>query len=146
MAAPELGYNIAFKIGNKTLAGRTQDDLTITPTIKESITKDDAGNKNQQVTGQEVTFSCQGLVYLSVDSGDASTRLKRDDIVDYALATGNGAVLAFTYAASSGKILSGSCVITGYSESSNSEDEATYTVDFKTTGALTFAAPVSNGG
>ena len=38
MAAPELGYNIAFKIGNKTLAGRTQDDLTITPTIKESIT------------------------------------------------------------------------------------------------------------
>ena len=136
--AAELGYNIAFKIGTKTLAGRTQDDLTITPTIKESITKDDAGNKNQQVSGQEVTFSCQGLVNLSNPTG-VTNRLTRDEIVEMALATGAAATYTFTYAASSGKQLSGSCVVTGYSESSNSEDEATYTVDFKTTGALTFA-------
>lgn len=136
--AAELGYNIAFKIGSKTLAGRTQDDLTITPTIKESITKDDSGNKNQQVSGQEVTFSCQGLINLSNPTG-VSDRLTRDEIVEMALATGPEAELAFVYSASSGKKLSGKCVITGYSESSNSEDEATYTVDFKTTGALTFA-------
>ena len=136
--AAELGYNIAFKIGTKTLAGRTQDDLTITPTIKESITKDDAGNKNQQVSGQEVTFSCQGLVNLSNPTG-ITNRLTRDEIVEMALETGADAELNFTYAASSGKQLSGKCVITGYSESSNSEDEATYTVDFKTSGTLTFA-------
>ena len=105
--AAELGYNIAFKVNNKTFAGRTQDDLTITPTIKESITKDDAGQKNSAVTGKEVTFSCQGLVILT-DS--ATTKLVRDD-----------------------------CIITGYSESSNSEDEATYSVDLKSTGAITFA-------
>ena len=136
--AAELGYNIAFKIGTKTLAGRTQDDLTITPTIKESITKDDAGNKNQQVSGQEVTFSCQGLVNLSNPTG-ITNRLTREEIVEMALETGADAELNFTYAASSGKQLSGKCVITGYSESSNSEDEATYTVDFKTSGTLTFA-------
>ena len=135
----EFGYNIAFKIGTKTLAGRTQDELTITPTIKESITKDDAGNKNQTVTGQECTFACQGLVELSLPTG-ITNRLTRDDIVELALATGSGAVSTFTYKASSGKQLSGSCVITSYSESSNSEDEATYTVNFKTSGALTFAA------
>lgn len=136
--AAELGYNIAFKIGSKTLAGRTQDDLTITPTIKESITKDDSGNKNQQVSGQEVTFSCQGLMNLSNPTG-TTNRLTRDEIVEMALETGPEAELNFTYAASSGKQLSGKCVITGYSESSNSEDEATYTVDFKTSGPLTFA-------
>lgn len=142
--AAELGYNIAFKVGTKTFCGRTQDDLTITPTIKESITKDDAGQKNNSVTGQEATFSCQGLVVLS-DSTNSSTRMVRDDIVEFALSTGSSAIKAFTYAASSGKVLSGSCIVTGYRESSNSEDEATYTVDLKTTGALTFATAGGNG-
>jgi len=140
--AAELGYNIAFKIGGKTLTGRTQDDFNITPITKESITKDDAGNKNQQITGQDVTFSCQGLVVLSLASGETN-KLTRDEIVEMALATGPSAVYAFTYRPSSGKQLSGNCVVTGYSESSNSEDEATYTVDFKTSGALTFATPNS---
>ena len=35
-----LGYNVAVKINGKTCVGRTQDDLTITPTVKESITKE----------------------------------------------------------------------------------------------------------
>ena len=134
--AAELGYNIAFKVNSKTFAGRTQDDLTITPTIKESITKDDAGQKNSAVTGKEVTFSCQGLVVLT---DTATTKLVRDDIVELALATGDSAIIPFKYQASSGKILSGNCIITGYSESSNSEDEATYSVDLKSTGAITFA-------
>ena len=129
--AAELGYNIAFKVNNKTFAGRTQDDLTITPTIKESITKDDAGQKNSAVTGKEVTFSCQGLVVLT---DTATTKL-----VELALATGATAIIPFKYQATSGKVLSGNCIITGYSESSNSEDEATYSVDLKSTGAITFA-------
>jgi predicted secreted protein len=134
--AAEFGYNIAFKVNNKTFAGRTQDDLTITPTVKESITKDDAGQKNSAVTGKEVTFSCQGLVVLT---DTATTKLVRDDIVELALETGSSAVIPFKYQASSGKVLSGNCIITGYSESSNSEDEATYSVDLKSTGAITFA-------
>lgn len=132
----ELGYNIALKINGKTFAGRTQDSLNITPQTKESITKDDAGNKNTKVTGHEITFSCQGLVTLT-DEG--TTKLTRDDIVEQTLKKDSAAEVPFAYAASSGKTLSGTAVITGYSEDSNSEDEATYSVDLKSTGAITFA-------
>jgi hypothetical protein len=128
------GYNIALKVGNKTLAGRTQDDLSITPTTKESITKDDAGNKESRVVGHEVTFSCQGLVDVTSSS---TTKMNRDDIIALALATGNAAEVTVVYTCEGGDTYTGSAVCTGYSESSNSEDEATYTVDFKISGAFT---------
>ena len=139
----EFGYNIAFKINSKTLAGRTQDELNITPTIKESITKDDGGNKRQEVVGHEVTFAAQGLVVLTNQQG-TTNRLTRDEIMELSLAKGSGAKIPFSYAASSGKVLSGNCVITGYTESSNSEDEANYTVNFKVDGDVTFAAAGGN--
>lgn len=128
------GYNIALKVGNKTLAGRTQDDLSITPTTKESITKDDAGNKESRVVGHEVTFSCQGLVDVTAGS---TTKMNRDDIIALALATGNSAEVTVLYTCDGGTSYTGSAVCTGYSESSNSEDEATYTVNFKVSGAFT---------
>ena len=133
MAALE-GYNIAFKIGNKTLAGRTQDDLTIAAKTKESLTKDDGGSTQVSITGHDVTFRATGLI--DVTSGSSSI-LDRDDIIVDVLKTGAQAILAFTYTTASGKTLSGNCVITNYSESSNSSDDATYTVDFRVTGAVT---------
>jgi len=134
MATPVAGYNIAFKIGNKTLAGRTQDDLTIAAKTKESLTKDDSGSTQVSITGHDVTFRATGLV--DVTSGSSSI-LDRDDIIVDVLKTGSTAVLAFTYTTTSGKTLSGNCVITNYSESSNSSDDATYTIDFRVTGAVT---------
>ena len=56
------GYNVALKIDDKTIVGRTQDDLTIAATIKESQTKDDAGSKQYAVIGQEVSFKCSALL------------------------------------------------------------------------------------
>lgn len=126
------GYNIAFKVGGKTFAGRTQDDLTITPTTKESITKDDQGQKQLTVIGYEVTFSCQGMVEVT---GSSTSKMTRDDIIDMALATGSS--YNFVYDCDGGKSYSGICVCTGYSESSNSEDTATWTVSFKVSGAMT---------
>lgn len=134
MATPVPGYNIAFKIGNKTLAGRTQDDLTIAAKTKESLTKDDGGSTQVSITGHDVTFRATGLI--DVTSGSSSI-LDRDDIIVDVLKTGAQAILAFTYTTASGKTLSGNCVITNYSESSNSSDDATYTVDFRVTGAVT---------
>lgn len=128
------GYNIALKVGNKTLAGRTQDDLSITPTTKESITKDDSGNKESRVVGHEVTFSCQGLVDVSAST---TTKMGRDDIIALALATGSSAEVTVLYTCDGGDTYTGTAVCTGYTESSNSEDEATYTVDFKISGAFT---------
>ena len=133
MATPVPGYNIAFRIGSKTLAGRTQDDLTIAAKTKESLTKDDSGSTQVSITGHDVTFRATGLI----DVTGGANILDRDDIIVDVLKTGSQAILAFTYTTTSGKTLSGNCVITNYSESSNSSDDATYTVDFRVTGAVT---------
>ena len=130
------GYNIAFKIGSgssaKTLAGRTQDDLTIAARTKESLTKDDSGSPQVAVTGHDITFRATGLIDTA-----SSTAIDRDTLIADALLTGSSAVLAFVYTAPSGTTISGNCVITNYSESSNASDDATYTVDFRVTGAVT---------
>ena len=98
MATPVPGYNIAFKIGNKTLAGRTQDDLTIAAKTKESLTKDDGGSTQVSITGHDVTFRATGLI--DVTSGSSSI-LDRDDIIVDVLKTGAQAILAFTYTTAS---------------------------------------------
>ena len=136
MSTPVAGYNIAFKIGGSTFAGRTQDDLTIAARTKESITKDDQGATQSSINGHDITFRATGLV----DVTGGTNILDRDDIIEDVLKTGSSAILAFTYTTTGGKVLSGNCVITNYSESSNAEDDATYTIDLRTTGAVTFAA------
>lgn len=136
MSTPVAGYNIAFKIGGSTFAGRTQDDLTIAARTKESITKDDQGSTQSSINGHDITFRATGLV----DVTGGTNILDRDDIIEDVLKTGSSAILAFTYTTTGGKVLSGNCVITNYSESSNAEDDATYTIDLRTTGAVTLAA------
>lgn len=136
MSTPVAGYNIAFKIGGSTFAGRTQDDLTIAARTKESITKDDQGSTQSSINGHDITFRATGLV----DVTGGTNILDRDDIIEDVLKTGSSAILAFTYTTTGGKVLSGNCVITNYSESSNAEDDATYTIDLRTTGSVTFAA------
>ena len=128
------GYNIAFKIGGKTFAGRTQDDLTIAARTKESLTKDDAGATQVAVTGHDITFRATGIVELG---SDTASKMFRNTMIATALLTGNSAVLAFKYVPTGGQAYGGNCIITNYSESSNSSDDATYTVDFRVTGNMT---------
>lgn len=131
-----LGYNIALKMGGKTLIGRTQEDLTVTPNIKESITKDDAGQKQYSVTGQEVTFKVSGL--MEYDSTSGATKLDSNALLEQSLKTGSAAEITAVYdRGTGGDNYTGTVIMTGYSESTNSEDEATYTADFKVTGAFT---------
>lgn len=128
------GYNIAFKIGNKTFAGRTQDDLTIAARTKESLTKDDAGATQVAVTGHDITFRATGIVELGTDTAG---KMFRNTMIATALLTGSSAVLAFKYIPTGGQAYGGNCIITNYTESSNSSDDATYTVDFRVTGNMT---------
>ena len=133
------GYNIAFKlkVGNDylTIAGRTQDDLTIAARTKERLTKDDQGNAQVAVSGQDVTFRATGLVDMS-----SATAITRNTLLGYALQTGGNAVFEFAYATEGGgDNLSGDCVITNLSESSNASDDATLTVDFRVVGTAEFA-------
>lgn len=132
---PLLGYNIALKIGGKTIIGRTQDDLTIAARTKESLTKDDAGNRNVTIVGHDISFSCQGLIDVTT-AGD-TTKMGRDDVIALALQTGSAAVVTVVYAAAGGASYTGNAVITNYTESSNSEDDATYGLDLQVTGAFT---------
>ena len=136
------GYNIAFKLGivsgntttYKTFAGRTQDDLTIAARTRERLTKDDAGATQVAVIGQDVTFRATGLVELT-----SSTAITRDQLIGFALQAGSNAVFKFTYATDGGgDVLSGDCVITNLSESSNASDDATLTADFRVVGAAEF--------
>lgn len=130
------GYNIALSVGGKTLLGRTQDDLSISANTKESITKDDSGEKRTSVSGHEVTFSCSGLVDFNASSASA-TKLDRDDIIAMSLVKGSSAPVSVVYSCQGGDSYQGSAIITGYTESSNSEDEASYTVNFKISGSFT---------
>lgn len=132
MAALE-GYNISFKIGDKVLAGRTQDDLTIAARTKESLTKDDSGSTQVAVSGHDITFRATGLINIS----SSTDKVYRDSFIADALKTGNSAILSFKYLATGGDGYSGNCIITNYSESSNASDDATYTIDFRVTGAMT---------
>ena len=133
------GYNIALKIGGKTIVGRTQDDLTIAATVKESIDKDDAGTKRFSVTGHEVTFKVSAM--MSVDEvGSGVQKVNRNFLIEQALKKSSAAVVVVTYACANGDSYTGNAIMTNYSESSNAEDEATLSADFKVTGAFTKVA------
>ena len=125
------GYNVALQVDGKTLAGRTQDDLSISAVTKESITKDDKGNGNQTVTGHNVTFRAAGL--MDNTTGEA-TKLTRDEVIAMSLLTGEDAVIPVRYGAEGGKIYAGNAIITGYTESTNAQGEATYGLDLAISG------------
>lgn len=125
------GYNIALQVNGKTLAGRTQDDLSISAVTKESLTKDDKGNAQQKVTGHNVTFKASGL--MDNTTGEA-TKLTRDEVIAMSLLTGDDAVIPVRYGAEGGKIYGGNAIITGYTESTNAQGEATYGLDLTISG------------
>jgi hypothetical protein len=125
------GYNIALKVNGKTLAGRTQDDLNIAAKTKDSLTKDDKGNANETVTGHDVTLKAAGL--MDNTSGEA-TKLTRDEVIALSLLTGDAAKVQVKYGVDGGKIYGGNAIITGYTESTNAQGEATYGLDLKISG------------
>ena len=130
------GYNISLKIGGKTIVGRTQDDLTIAATVKESLDKDDQGTKRFTVTGHEVSFKVSAM--MSVDPVTTQTqKVNRDFLIAQALKKGSAAVVTLLYACANGDSYTGSAIMTNYSESSNASDDATLSADFKVTGAFT---------
>lgn len=130
----EEGYNVAFRINEKTILGRTEDNLSISAKTKESLTKDDQGESQQIITGHEVTFSMNGL--MSFNDAAETTQLDRDEILALAMLKGSTAVVPIKYAATDGDTYGGNAIITGYTEGSNSSDTATYSLNLKISGAF----------
>lgn len=130
------GYNISLTIGTKTLLGRTQDDLTIAAVVKESITKDNGGVVQKKVVRHDVTFRVTAL--LSLNAGNTSTQLDRDDVIALALVTGDSAPVAVQYLCEGGDTYGGNAIITGYSESSSAavDSETTISLDLAINGTF----------
>lgn len=130
------GYNIALNINGKTVLGRTQEDLTISAVVKESITKDDLGETQRSVVRHDVTFRVAAL--LSLNETGQTTKLDRDDVIALALATGSNAVVPVQYLCQGGDTYGGNAIITGYSESSSADADAdtTLSLDLQVTGAF----------
>lgn len=128
------GYNIAFKLspGEITIAGRVQDDLTVAARIQERLTKDDQGVAQVIVLGHDVTFRASGLIVVN------GYGLDRDWAIS---AAQSNLRIQFLYLCPDGGELSGYCRVTNYTESSNASDDATWTMDFRTDGELSYAWP-----
>lgn len=130
------GYNISLTLGGKTILGRTQDDLTIAAVVKESITKDDAGVVQKKVVRHDISFKVSALLEVG---NSTTTKMDRDDVIEYALKTGADAVLAVVYSCAGGDNYAGNAIITGYSESSSAAVDAdtTISLDLQIVGAFT---------
>lgn len=120
------GYNISLQINQKTILGRTQEDLSISAVVKESITKDDAGVMQRSVVRHDVTFSVSAL--LSLNGSDTATKLDRDDVIALALTTGSSAIVPVKYLCTGGATYGGNAIITGYSESSGADPDSNTTL------------------
>ena len=132
------GYNIAFKVYANAqyqfaMYGSVQDDMTIAARTKERVTKDDAGVTSVAITGQDVTFRVSGLIVLN--DPDISGP-DRDYWINQALGSSS---ISFVYVMDGGATVSGTCIMTNYSESSNATDDATYTADFRVVGTASVA-------
>ena len=127
------GYDILFKLNSKMVVGETSSSLDISAKVKESLSKADKGNTRREVSGHDVTFSINGAMELVDDSG-TTTSLDADDLIDLSLKVGNQAAIPFTYVRGTGKAYQGNMIITGYSESSDADGNATYTLNCSVSG------------
>lgn len=130
--AQEQGYNVYLKKGNDRFVGVTQDDLSISPITKSSITKEDNGVQREVVTGHNITFRVAGIVKMA---GDTANTLHNDDILALALSKSS---FSFTYVRGGGSNKSGVAIVTGYSESApaDPESDVTYSLDLEVQGEL----------
>lgn len=139
MAEKMLGYNIVFraKIGEveKLFGGTTSNSFDITPKIKDSITKEDKGQTNKSVTGHDTEFSVDGICEINAEA-DKTVKLDRIDVIGLTLA---GDPIDFVYGETTpGKtVYKGKMLITKYSEKTDSENEATYSLSCSAVTKLT---------
>lgn len=131
----QLGFNFFMQLNGKNLAGETQTDLNVTATEKSSLTKADKGNAQTQISGHEVAFNVNGVMEIN-EQGEA-TAIDSNELLELSLKTGEDALVPFVYNRGNGKNYSGKIVVTSYSESTNAEGEATYSLSVKVSGEMT---------
>lgn len=129
------GFNIGIKVDDRYLVGRTQDTVNIAANTKSSLTKEDKGNSRISVTGHTVTLKMSGIVEVKPDG--TTTALANDEIMELALKKGKEAERNISYARGEGDDVipyEGKGIITGYTEDSPAEGDATYSLDIQISG------------
>ena len=127
-----------MKLNNKLIAGETQSDLSIAATEKSSLTKADKGNAQTEISGHEITINVNGVMTIG-DEG-AATAMDGDALIAQALKVGEDAKIPFVYVREGASSYSGTAVMTSYSESTNAEGEATYSMTLKVSGEMALQA------
>lgn len=130
------GFNIKLTLGGKTVLGRTQEDLNISAVTKTSITKDDKGVQQERKVRNDVTLKVSALMALN---GEGSVdKMDRNDVIALALATGDAAIIEVKYLVPGGDTYGGNGLISGYSETSNAEQDsdASLSLDIKIVGGF----------
>lgn len=135
MSLKQKGYNFIFTVNGLKYAGTQENTFGITPKTKESITKDDNGQMQIEADGYDSEITVKGICALA-ETGEALTHI---DFTDLREAVKAGTKLTCVYGgkASGAATESGTYMITSYSESSGSEDYASFDATFKLDGALT---------
>lgn len=131
----QLGFDFFLQLMGKNIGGETQSDLSISSTEKTSLTKADKGNAQTEVSGHEITVNVSGVMVIN-DDGTTEV-LDVDILIEQSLKTGADSIIPFVYTRGEAKAYKGNCVITSYSESTNAEGEATWSLTIKVSGAMT---------
>lgn len=135
------GYNIVFQanIGGslRKFAGVTSDTFDIDAKVNTSLTKDNKGSSDKEVTGFDYDFSAEGVYEVPDESApdDDSAAVSTPDIVDAMLSK---AVLDFVYGGETpgSKVRKGKCIIVKYHETTTAEGESTWSLNLQVTGDI----------
>lgn len=133
------GYNIILQAttpdGNtKYFAGTTENTFDINVETEESQTKADKGTPRTTGKYYTGTFSINGLVSIN-ETGDETENADRDDVISLTIGMQKH---HFVYKIEGGaKEYTGELMITSYSESTNSDEKGTFSVNCKVDGEIT---------
>ncbi|MCK9326643.1 MAG: hypothetical protein M0P69_14225 [Bacteroidales bacterium] len=122
----KLGFDLRLQVGSKFIAGTTSDTFNIEGKRRESIMKSDQGNKQWENIGRAITFSANLYV---MHGSDANNMTIQD--VRQACAANTTGYYEYGGDLANDPIVTGNCMFLSISETSDSENFATATVNFE---------------
>lgn len=140
MSTKVRGYNIRLQLGDKYIAGATDDSFKITPEIEESLIKDDNGEKTLEVIDRNIEFTVTAQLHKK-ETGEVTTHL---DYTDLRQAAHDGTSFAFIYGEedSGSYIITGNAIISDFTETTNSKDVGQVSFTLRAYGTITFTTVV----
>jgi hypothetical protein len=120
-----IGYTLNLKYGGKLIKGLETTGLKLKANFEEILLKADQGVPNQELVDYDTDMSFSGKTYERDQVAEASTH---EDFETLREAATIGAEVAFVYGifTTGKKIVSGTGIITDYSEDGTTKDTGTF--------------------